>query len=295
MAFSVAIVDEAGTTHTLSGGTVLPGTATTNLVELTGIGTPRVERQIQLGLNHSVHEDLGFKLMPRRITLTIYIEGATIQAGDFARDEISQIFQPTHNPLNLKVEREDGQTRQIDVFLDGQIDYPMGVQQRTGGFTQTVVIPLIAPDPTWYDATQNTQTLSISSGTAQSNIGAADLTWYDYPVIEVDGPITNMNIGINGFSGANIQSFTISSGRTFTFDFRPGKKTIKDDLGANQIDQLGIAFTENMHGMLRIHDEKFLAAYSSGALTSTQITFSGTGTDGNTEARIKYYDRYMNL
>ena len=290
MAFTVQIVDEAGDSHTLTGGT------TTNFVQMTGVGTPRVQRDVEMATSSHVHIDTGFQLLPRRIDITLYISDSSASTADGTRDTISQIFMPTGNPLNLKITRQDASVRQIDVYLDGQIDYPVSIEGRVGELTQLLTIPLVAPDPTWYDPTQQTETVDLSSGSGSAVISASGLTWHDYPIIEVDGPITGLNINPSDFSSSNLllTGSTIASGRTYTFDLRPNVKTVEDDLGADKISEITTNTISNMHSNLRIHDEKYLDAFGGGA-TSTTIAFSGTSPSGTTEARVKYYKRYLSL
>lgn len=290
MAFTVQVVDEAGTTHTLSGGT------TTNFVQMSGVGVARVTRNVEPSLVTNCHQDRGFRLDPRRVDLTLYVSEATASAAESTLDTIASIFEPTQNPLNLKITREDSAVRQIDVYLDGQIDYPVSIDDKLDGSVQKITVPLIAPDPIFYDPTQVTETVDLSSGSGNAVISGSGLTWYDYPVIEVDGPLTGLNISPSGFSAANINLFpsTIALGRTYTIDLRPDYKTIEDDLGANKLSELTVSTRNNMHGMLRVHSEKFLDAYASGA-TSTTLQFSGTSPGGTSEARVKYYKRYLSL
>lgn len=291
MAFTVQIIDEAGTTHTLSGGT------TSNFIQMAGVGVASVERNIEPPTNTNIYQDRGFRLAPRRIDLTLYISEASASDADATRDTIASIFEPTQNPLNLKITRQDAAVRQIDVYLDGQIDYPVSIDDRVGEFTQKIVVPLLAPNPIFYDPTEQTVTVDLSSGSGNAVMSASGLTWYDYPVIEVDGPITDLNINPTGFSAANLSIFgsTIASGRTYTFDLRPDFKTITDDLSNNKLSELVLSSLNNMHGMLRVHSEKFLAAYVSGSPSSTTFAFSGSSTTGATEARVIYYKRYLSL
>lgn len=149
MAFTVQVVDEAGTTHTLSGGT------TTNFVQMTGVGVPPVQRNVEPALNTNVHQDRGFRLDPRRIDLTLYVSESTSSAAESTLDTIASIFEPTQNPLNLKVTREDSAVRQIDVYLDGQIDYPVSIDDKLDGTVQKITVPLLAPDPVFYDPTRS--------------------------------------------------------------------------------------------------------------------------------------------
>jgi len=291
MAFTIQVIDEAGTTHTLSGGT------TTNFVQMTGVGVPSVQRNIEPALNTNVHQDRGFRLEPRRIDLTLYISESTASAAEATLDTVASIFEPTQNPLNLKITREDAAVRQIDVYLDGQIDYPVSIYDRLDGSVQKITVPLVAPDPIFYDPAQVTETVDLSSGSGNATISASGLTWYDYPVIEIDGPITSLGINPSAFSAANLSFFgnTIASGRTYTIDLRPGFKTISDDLSTNKLSELQVSSRNNLHGMLRVHSEKFLSAYGSGAPSSTVISFSGSSTTGATEARVLYYKRYLSL
>lgn len=109
------------------------------------------------------------------------------------------------------------------------------------------------------------------------NAGFAD----DYPVIEFTGPIadpklTNISTGEKlDFTGA-----TIDAGEIYTVDTRYGRKTVTDNLGANQIALLT--------------SDSDLATFHLMPGTNL-LTLSGSDTTAASGVNIAGYDRYLSL
>jgi hypothetical protein len=74
--------------------------------------------------------------------------------ADTHRDTLSAIFSPVSGRMvQLKVTRDDGAVRQIDCYTAGMLDMPGELGRRVLGL-QRVGVQLKAPNPVWYDPTQ---------------------------------------------------------------------------------------------------------------------------------------------
>lgn len=289
MAITVEVIDERGTTTNLSDGTI------TWFGHIDGTGVAPVRRIPESGPKLNGEVDRGFRLAPRQMILHLFAADDSAGSGDTARDAIAQIFAPTANPINLKVTRDDAEVRQIDVYLNGELDFPMSNRKSTG--RQDILVPLIAHDPTWYNPTQQSNTVDLSSGSGLFSQTAVGLTWFDWIIFEATGPLTSLSISHNSFSSSSL-SFsgnTIAALETYTIDMRPGFKTILDSSDTNQLDKITTSSVPNMFGNLRVWDEKYLAAYGLGAPTSNAISMSASSTTGASEVVVKWYKRYISL
>lgn len=286
MAITVQIIDEGGTTTNLSDGTL------TYFGHLDGAGVAPVRRILEGGPKIHGSTDRGFRLDSRQMALHLFFEDSS---SDSIRDDLAKLFAPTNTPLKLKITRDDSAVRQIDVYLQGELDFPMSNRKTTG--RQDVLAPLIAPDPVWYDPTEQTETIDLSSGLGLFSETADGLTWFDWPIFEATGPLTNLSISHNAFSSASLSfsGSTISGGETYTIDLRPGFKTILDSSDASKLDELTSATVPNLFGNLRIWDEKNLAAFGVGSPTSNAISMSASGTTGASEVVVRWYKRYLSL
>lgn len=122
------------------------------LMEATGVGSAPVRRLSQRGPLQDGVSDLGYRLEPRMITLSIMIVGTSKSATDGHRDTLATLLKPSSTPLALKYTRDDAAVRQIDCYVVNQVDMPAQRGERFG-FWQRVVVQLVAPDPLWYDPT----------------------------------------------------------------------------------------------------------------------------------------------
>ena len=139
---NLQVIAEDGVTYQLYGG------SPARFMALDGVGIPPMRRIIQKSpLQHGA-TDMGFRLEPRRMTLTLYVDADTTLQGDAFRDKLTHIFLPTNDPLRLVITKKNGALRQIDCYLDGQIDYPMSGRI---GASHSVIVPLIALEPAFYN------------------------------------------------------------------------------------------------------------------------------------------------
>lgn len=281
---NLQVVAEDGITYNL-----YSGKNPADLMFLDGAGMAEVRRISQrLPLQNGV-TDKGFRLEPRKMTLALFVNKDTELDADLMRDKLAYIFGPTITPLQLKATRLDGTVRAIDCFVDGQMDFP---QSDRLGASQKILVPLYAPDPTWYDPTRQSQTVNLSSGTGAINVTAAGLTADEWPVFEVTGPITNLRILHNPVGDELQITGTIPSGETWEFDLRPSYKTVKRmSDGANRLNFL-VTGTVRYMSTLRILGEKLTRSYIQ---TANSFTVTGTSTTGASQIVLRYYKRYLSL
>ena len=134
---------------------------------LTGGGVAAARRLSERGPLQHGDTDLGVRLQPRTITLSLNFVGASASALDTARDTLNTIFKPVgetavNYPVQLRVTRDDGGVRQLDCYTSGPADIPLIPANRPGNLHRAVV-QLRAADPLWYDPTQKTATAQSSS------------------------------------------------------------------------------------------------------------------------------------
>jgi len=260
-----------------------------DLMFLDGAGMAEVRRISQrLPLQNGV-TDKGYRLEPRKMTLALFVNKDTELDADLMRDKLAYIFGPTITPLQLKATRLDGTVRAIDCFVDGQMDFP---QSDRLGASQKILVPLYAPDPTWYDPTRQSVTTNLSSGTGAFSVSAVGLTADDWPVFEVTGPITNLRI-LHSPVGDELQiTGAIPSGETWEFDLRPSYKTLKRmSDGANRLNYL-VSGTIRYLSTLRLLGDKLTRSYGP---TQNGFNVTGTSTTGASQIVMRYYKRYLSL
>lgn len=281
---NLQVVAEDGITYNL-----YSGKNPADLMFLDGAGMAEVRRISQrLPLQNGV-TDKGYRLEPRKMTLALFLSRDTELDADLMRDKLAYIFGPTITALQLKATRLDGTVRAIDCFVDGQMDFP---QSDRIGASQKILVPLYAPDPTWYDPTRQSQTVNLSSGTGIVSVPAAGLTADEWPVFEVTGPITNLRIQHSPVADLLDIVGTIPSGETWEFDLRPTYKTLKRmSDGANRLNFLATG-TVRYYSTLRMLGEKLTKSYNQ---TANAFTVTGTSTTGASQVVMRYYKRYLSL
>ena len=287
----LVIIAANGDTYSLYGtsGSIHP-------VFLDGVGMPVINRALEKSpLQHGA-SDRGFRLDVRQMILQIHLENEAEPETDATRDFITNVFAPTNEPLKLRVTRDDDAVRQIDCFVTGLVDYPQSIRKGAG---QPITIPLVAPDPIFYDPTEQESTGSITSGTLDITINLDGYTWDEWPIIEVTGPITDLTI-IHSVQpgGPTVEEITldgeIPSGETWTFDLRPGVKTLRRNSDSANRMSFVDPDTVSAFATMRILSTKTATTYDPGTV-SNRFRFQGTSTDANSAASITWYKRYLSL
>ncbi len=268
------------------------------------LAMPPVRRLSEQGPLQHGDTDLGFRLDPRTFVLTLKTaQNQTLASLYNNRKQIINIFKPLSSlPVALKYILPNGDTRQIDCNVAGkfQID-----EESREGYMQKAVIPLRAPDPTFYDPTRVTVYVFLSTGTFATtipfavpfNVGTGGGafgqsqtityagTFQTNPIITITGPATNLiitNVSTNeklDFTGTTITG-------TWTIDTRYGFKTVKDGSGVNKISALS--------------DDSSLATFHldidpvvPGGGNTINITGSAFGLA--TQLYVQYYTRYIGI
>lgn len=191
------------------------------LMEATGVGSAPVRRLSQRGPLQDGVSDLGFRLEPRMITLSIMIVGASKSATDGHRDTLATLLKPGSTPVVLKYTRDDAAVRQIDCFVINQVDMPAQRGERIG-FWQRVVVQLVAPDPLWYDPTAGGATVASSATIgwefADNQIASS------YVKEAVESPAQGANLTLSDLEYSNwsiaLRTSPAAAGTEYVLDFR---------------------------------------------------------------------------
>jgi hypothetical protein len=150
-----AIVD--GTTYNLSDANPF------RVLSATGIGNAPVRRLEERGPLQDGVTDVGYRLDPRIINLEIAFRATSLGTADTHRDTLSALFSPVGGRMvQLRVTRDDGAVRQIDCYAVGLLDMPATLSDRVIAF-QRVGVQLKAPNPVWYEPTQNSVPFTATS------------------------------------------------------------------------------------------------------------------------------------
>lgn len=266
-------------------------------VGLDGSGIPPIRRLTERSaLQHGVM-DRGFRLDARRMTLQLATDLQNESQLDGIKDRIATAFGPTDNPLKLKITRDDGAIRQIDCFVDGEIDFAMS--QRIGTL-QHVTVPLLAPDPIWYNPTQQSETFAVVDGINSIDIPITGWTWEDWPIINLTGPLdAGYVITIEPTGSGAAFSFTsaLPAGETIQIDCRPNYKTIlkTSDL-SNKFSYLNPAYAVGFTYAKFLPPKLSVATGGSTYATINKIfVANAAGTTGATSCTVYWYKRYLSL
>lgn len=285
---ALQVIAEDGNTYNL-----YSGQNPADMMFLDGAGMATVRRINQRTPLQNGVVDKGYRLEPRKMTLGLLLRQETEPLADVMRDKLAYIFGPTNTALQLKATRLDGTVRAIDCFVDGTMDFPQS--ERVGG-SQKVLVPLYAPDPTFYDPTRQAVTRSLSTlPLTGTQILTAGLTADDWPVFEVTGPITNMKIThLPVGDTIDLTGATIPGGETWVFDLRPTYKIVyRQSDNANRINNV-TASSIRYFGTLRLLNQK-LANSIGYAQIYNQFDVTGSGTTGASSITIRYYKRFLSL
>ncbi len=264
-------------------------------VGLDGSGIPPIRRLTERSaLQHGVM-DRGFRLDARRMTLQLATDLQNESQLDGIKDRVAAAFGPTDSPLKLKITRDDGEIRQIDCFVDGEIDFAMS---KRIGTLQPIIIPLLAPDPIWYSPTQQTETAAITDGsTSHLTPSVAGWTWEEWPVITLTGPLDagySVRILPAGFSLTF--SSALPAGEQIQIDCRPNHKTIlKVSDSSNKLGYLDPSTVTNFAYMKLLPPKMTLMIVGSYSTINYIYVLSAAGTTGASALSATWYKRYLSL
>lgn len=283
---TLQVIAEDGNTYNL-----YSGQNPADMMFLDGAGMATVRRISQRTPLQNGVVDRGFRLEPRKMTLGLFVRQETEALADIMRDKLAYIFGPTNSPLQLRATRLDGTVRQIDCFVDSTMDFP---QSERMGASQKVLVPLYAPDPTWYDPTRLALTIGLTALPAALIIPTAGRTADEWPVLEVTGPITDWRLDHFPVGDSlNFNGSSIPAGETWVIDLRPGYKTVQRQSDLASRIQYVTWDTVRYFGTMRILNQKLAASYG---YTDNRFTMAvGTGMTGASSLTARYYKRYASL
>lgn len=276
------VITEDGNTHNLFSGNI-------HFKFLDGTGLAPVKRIIQKSPLQQGGIDRGYRFDVRNMLLSLVIDAES----DTSRDLLASIFAPTDYPLTLKLTRDDNTVRYIDCYVDGLVDFPMSNRI---GTLQIVEIPLVAPNPSFYNITQQSQTMALTDTTNVLTLTLGDITYEDYYILDLSGPIASTALILQQPGADYLRlSSAIPSGETFRFDFRPNYKTVvrtSDD--ANRLSYLTPAYITAFQSM-KILPPKISKTINSSYSTTNTLSIICTGTSGLSSATVYWYKRYISL
>ena len=266
-----------------------------------GFGMAPLHRITQRGPLQQGDSDIDFRLDPRVLQIPVFIDATTIDQHYAARARLLAVFTPSNVVGTLTVATASF-SRSIDCYVLGGLSFDVDAK---AGYAVRAVIQLRAADPTWYDSTPVTLTLTPSiAGTAFAipmaiplTMGTASInstttvtyagTWLSYPIITAVGPITGLTITNNSTGQViSLGSVAIPAGTTYVFDLRYGYKTVKTTAGVNKI--ADVTAGSNLATWAIVS-----APTATGGVNSLSVTSSASSSPA--EVAISYYTRYIGI
>lgn len=225
------------------------------VVAFDGLDTAPVRRLTERGPQQHGDSDVGFRLDPRFFNLVLVAVSSDRSAYYTNRRTLLNIFAPREEAMVVKFVLDNGDTRQIDAHLVGQPQWTADASEAY--LVGRMGVQFRAADPTMYDPVEGSVVFALGGGSdaweipwvIPWEIGAAALdqtvtiqyagNWRTYPIVKIEGPITNAII-VNETTGEKLDftGVTISAGDHYEIDCRYGQKTVVDSAGTNKIADL---------------------------------------------------------
>lgn len=272
MAFALYASDGISTTY-LSDGNPF------KFESLEGISNAPTVRYEQRGpLQHGA-TDLGYRLGPRVLQLSLVFTATTDAQLDSYREQLMDGFKPSDASLRLYYERDDGTTRTLDVHATGEIAIELTPELRPG-HTHRAKLQLRAANPLWVDQVVVQSTLA---GASIAAVNDGDIP--AYPVIKLAGPMGTITV-TNSTTGDSFSLGTIAigSGDIYTIDLRNGRKRVYDIDGFNR---LGYVTNPADLAGFRLEPGPIAAG------GTNTITVAGTSATSN--VTVEHYNQYVSF
>lgn len=235
--------------------------------------------------------DIDYRLDPRILQIPLLIKNDSALLPRTSHYSIRNALLQIFNPMNPGTLRVRYATWTGTVGSDQAVNFSIDVRV-LGGLTFDIdpvdyhvrtVVQLRADDPTWYGGNASggtTLKTYLNANINGTQVITTDGNWPAFPIIRLNGPITNPTI-TNNTTGQSIAiTATIGSGSWIELDLSYGKKTVYDNLGANRIST--VSATSN------------LATWSLIPGNNT-IAISGTGVGATNNMSFTYYNRYTGI
>jgi hypothetical protein len=266
-----------------------------------GLGMAPMHRLSERGpLQHGI-TDRGYRLDPRTVRLVLDITASTQADWESKRSSLLEIFKPSNTAMALEL-AFSAATYRLDCHYIGQMTMPSSERYR---WNQTVLVELLAPDPTFYNPTLVESFFALGGGEDKlevpmevpMKVGTTSLNssktitytgdFRAYPIITVYGPITSPVI-TNATTGDKLDftGTTIAAGDWYEIDCRYGYKTVVDQDDANVISNLT--------------DDSDIATFSiepdpDATDGINTLTVTGSSVTAATNVRVAYYTRYLGV
>lgn len=245
----------------------------------------------------------GFRFDPRNFQQTFYVPASCPERRQRNVGEFLDLLSLSDDLLTFRFILPDGTARLIDFTLDSVIDMASGDRvSRLRDYGQYVVCQFLAPDPTFYGPTEQVATLEmpegdgfeiptpIPTGIGESVLDDTAIILYSgsansYPVIRINGPITNPVI-TNETTDVSIEfvvGTTIAMNDWWEIDTKAG--TIVDAAGDNQLGSLSSDSALSQFYLLRERE----------APSGNIITVTGINASDVTSITVTYRVRYGGL
>lgn len=269
----------------------------TKIILLNGAELPGIEREL---VEHPLLEgalDNGWHFRPRTMNLKLFFKVSSKGLADLRRDAIYRIFQPFTNDtsLTLRVTRDDGKTRQIACHVEGLVDLP---ESNRVGYDQAFDIQLLAPNPIWEDSSTFAITGTPTFNGQQFFFNCLG-DWEVWPIIKIYGLVTGYSI-INtltlpggGTRDYRLGIFTIPAGDIWTWDTRPGYKTLVNSAGVSMVSK--IFSPDYFKGFFEFRLWGKPEAAGGGTAGNNLISFFYSTKDGNHKTQATFNPRYLGL
>lgn len=276
-----------------------------NLQATGNFGAPPTEYQTRRGYRQDGVTEVGYNLLPRPITVSVYHPHTHDRAAYWdLRERLLNFLRPNRGgPLLYKVLRSDGSQRALTVRADPGLTYP--TQNNRNSWDIEESITFIAHDPLWFDPTEATPTISSGSGDelsfpahapfefgivgVQFSTGTLDYagTWKTYPTLTLVGPYTSCAI-YNRITGASLGFTTnIIAGERRIVDLTPGNQSIVNSDGDNKFSELTPA-----SNLIDFYIQSELT--ENGTALRLDAVFIG-GTSGQSNFILEFYNRYFGI
>lgn len=155
----------AMTFEAVVGGTTynLNDKAPFSFVGIENVGPAEVNRFGQRNFAQGGAVDLGYRLQPREIVLTLNFYAATTALLDTYRQSLFAIFRPTQDdPILLRITRDDATVRTLSCYTTGKVDISLLPEHYASRLHQATV-RLRAAFPAWKAASSTSASLSGSA------------------------------------------------------------------------------------------------------------------------------------
>lgn len=225
------------------------------LVEFDGFGMPPVRRLVQRGPMQNGDTDVGYRLDPRIMRLSVLAYAGSEQGIIDKRAALLGLMRPSDSALILRWSYA-GVSKQIDVHYNGGMSLP-STDWRLGH--HRAVFELRASDPTWYDTYASEFAFAQGAGgsgfafnlSVPMTFGASSLNetttislsaenaWVTFPKVYIYGRVTSPVL-TNQTTGDKLDftGYALNAGQYVVIDLAYGTKTVLRDDGSNQVSKL---------------------------------------------------------